>query len=221
MNKNRIINVSIDRAREWYNGSDEALRKLALECYSVDELELMPFEKIKCFEDAVIALNLNMDCVITMIEELESVSKASAAMFKLNLVRRALNLGYDLSVTKNPKNSHIYYPFNQLVTKNSTYYVNVLYSNRIDIIGKIKCEGREYYVIGGEILGGNNNGLGDFLCSGETGNAPAGIAILGCASYEIARHFGKYFGMLITEAKFGDVLDFEIIEQTSCKIGER
>lgn len=28
-------------------------------------------------------------------------------------------------------------------------------------------------------------------------------------------------GMLITEAKFGDVLDFEIIEQTSCKIGER
>lgn len=28
---------------------------------------------------------------------------------------------------------------------------------------------------------------------------------------EIAQHLGKYFGMLITEAKYGDMVDFEII----------
>ena len=27
------------------------------------------------------------------------------------------------------------------------------------------------------------------------------------------KHFSKYFGMLITEAKFGDLKDFEIIEE--------
>lgn len=38
------------------------------------------------------------------------------------------------------------------------------------------------------------------------------IEFLGCASEEIAEHLGKYFGMLITEAKYGDMVDFEIIE---------
>ena len=33
-----------------------------------------------------------------------------------------------------------------------------------------------------------------------------------CATKEIAKHFSKYFGMLITEAKYGDLPDFEIIE---------
>ena len=28
----------------------------------------------------------------------------------------------------------------------------------------------------------------------------------------LSRHFGKYFGMLITEAKYADMIDFEIIE---------
>ena len=40
------------------------------------------------------------------------------------------------------------------------------------------------------------------------------MGFLGCASEEIARHFGKYFGMLITEAKYGDLPDFEIVSRT-------
>ena len=44
------------------------------------------------------------------------------------------------------------------------------------------------------------------------GGARANIGFLGCASKEIAQHFGKYFGMLITETKYGDLSDFEIIE---------
>lgn len=41
----------------------------------------------------------------------------------------------------------------------------------------------------------------------------ANIGFLGCASEDIARHFGKYFGMLITEAKYADMIDFKIIEE--------
>lgn len=36
---------------------------------------------------------------------------------------------------------------------------------------------------------------------------------LGCASEEIAQHLSRYFGMLITEARFGDLDGFEIIER--------
>lgn len=39
------------------------------------------------------------------------------------------------------------------------------------------------------------------------------MGFLGCASKEIAKHFGKYFGMLITTAKYADIIkDFEVIE---------
>lgn len=31
------------------------------------------------------------------------------------------------------------------------------------------------------------------------------VSLFGCATKEIAEHFGKYFGMLITEAKYGDL----------------
>jgi hypothetical protein len=40
----------------------------------------------------------------------------------------------------------------------------------------------------------------------------ANFGFLGCATKKIAQHFGKYFGMLITEAKYADMVDFEIIE---------
>lgn len=37
-----------------------------------------------------------------------------------------------------------------------------------------------------------------------------GLCNNGCASKEIAQHFGKYFGMFITTAKYAE--DFEIIK---------
>ena len=42
--------------------------------------------------------------------------------------------------------------------------------------------------------------------------ADANSVFLGCVTKEIAKHFSKYFGMFITEAKYGDLPDFEIIE---------
>ena len=54
-------------------------------------------------------------------------------------------------------------------------------------------------------------GLGSFGSYYGVGD-DASIGFLGCANKEIAQHFGKYFGMLITEAKYGDLSDFEIIE---------
>ena len=53
--------------------------------------------------------------------------------------------------------------------------------------------------------------LGYFYSSFGVGLADANVGFLGCANEEIAQHLGKYFGMLITEAKYGDMVDFEII----------
>ena len=210
----KTLDISIDMAREWYNSGNETLRKLALECYSVDELKVVSFEEIKTFEDAVNVLNLNIDDVYITINRLEKISKASAAMFKLNIIRKALNLGQDLHLTKDPENSYIYYPYNPFVTNSSTYYKSDINSGKMEVIGKIKSEGEEYNVLGGYAFnGGGNAGLGYFYSCDGMGDAFAAFGFIGCANKEIAKHLGKYFGMLITEAKYGDLDGFEIIER--------
>ena len=207
----KTLDISIDMAREWYNSGNETLRKLALECYSVDELKVVSFEEIKTFEDAVNVLNLNIDDVYITINRLEKISKASAAMFKLNIIRKALNLGQDLHLTKNPKEYYIYYPYNPFITNNSTYYKNEINSGKMEVIGKVKSEGEEYNVLGGHV-NGSGAGFGNFSSVYGVGGANARFGFLGCATKEIAEHFGKYFGILITEAKYGDMVEFEIIE---------
>lgn len=139
-------------------------------------------------------------------------SKASAAMFQLNIIRKALNLGQDLHLTKNPKDSCISYPSNPFIAENSTYYEGELNSGKMEVIGKIKNEGILYNVLGGNIMDSSYAGISCFYSNGGAGYTIAAVGFLGCASKKIAQHFGKYFGMLITEAKYADIVDFEIVE---------
>ena len=205
----KTLDISIDMAREWYNSGNETLRKLALECYSVDELKVVSFEEIKTFEDAVNVLNLDIDDVYMTINRLEKISKASTAMFKLNIIKNALNLNYELHLTRGQKRSYIYCPYNPFITKSSTYYNDKINSGEMEIIGKFKNKSEEYYVL----YGGSTEydaGLGFYYPCTGIGHADIDLSIIGCATEEIANHFGKYFGMLITEAKYGDVDDFTI-----------
>ena len=106
----------------------------------------------------------------------------------------------------------MYYPYNAFITESSTFYGDDINSGRKEIIGKIKSEGTLYDVLGGNAIAGIKYGLGDFFPYFGIGDAYANIVFLCCANEEIAKHFGKYFCLLITEAKYGDLLDFEIIE---------
>lgn len=133
-------------------------------------------------------------------------------MFQLNIVRKALNLGQDLHLTKDPKDSCIYYPRNPFITKSSIYCKDKLESGKIEIIGKIKSKGTLYNVLNGYPSCCDGIGLGAFLSVIGVGKANTDIGFLGCVSNEIAQHFGKYFGMLITEAMYGNMVDFEIVE---------
>ena len=211
----REITISLDKAKEWFNSNNETLKELALQAFSEEELTTFDFTKIKTFEDALTALGYKESTkayIRNTINDISMYSRASAAMTKLNIIRKALNLGQDLHLTKDPEDCCIYYPYNPFITKSSTYYNSEVNSGRMEIIGKIKSEGEEYNVLGGHVNGGGA-GLGNFCSDYSMGAASATVGFLGCANKEIAQHFGKYFGMLITIAKYGDIVDFEVIEE--------
>ena len=207
----KVINVTLDEAKELYNSGNETLKELALKAFTENELKVPHYSEIKTFEDAVKAVGMNLQLELTIVEDIEKESKASAAMFKLNIIRKALNLGQDLHLTKDPEDSYIYYPYNPFVTNSSTYYESDINSGKMEVIGKIKSEGEEYNVLGGYAAIGGIAGLGVFRSLDGVGGAHTEIGFLGCASKEIAQHFGKYFGMLITEAKYADMIDFEML----------
>ena len=211
----RNITVTLNKAKEWFNSGNATLKEIALQAFSKEELNRFDFTKIKTFEDALTALGYKESTKVYIrntINDISMYSRSSAAMTKLNIIRKALNLGQDLHLTKNPKDSYIYYPCNSFITKSSTYYKNEINSGRMKIIGKIKSEGEEYNVLSGSADAGGGAGLGRFHSCYDVGVANAAVGFLGCANKEIAEHFGKYFCMLITEAKYGDIVDFEIIE---------
>ena len=211
MEKN--ISVTLEKAREWYNSGNVTLKEIALQAFDKDELTYN-FKNITTFRKACEALDFDYGDMACMARKIATISRASAAMFKLNIIRKALNLGQDLHLTKDPEDSYIYYPYNPFITKSSTYYNDEINSGKMEVIGKIKSEGEEYNVLSGSANNGGLAGLGYFNSNDGVGRANAFIGFLGCANKEIAQHFGKYFGMLITEAKYGDIVDFEIISYT-------
>ena len=209
--RNVNVTVTLNKAKEWFNSGNATLKEIALQAFDKDELTYN-FKNITTFKKACEALGLNYGDMFYITKNIATISKASAAMFKLNIIRKALNLGQDLHLTKDPEDSYIYYPYNPFVTKSSTYYKSEINSGKMEVIGKIKSEGEEYNVLGGRASRGGIDGLGCF--NSYFGVALTDVGLLGCATEEIAQHLGKYFGMLITEAKYGDIVDFEIIEAT-------
>ena len=209
----RNVIVTLNKAKEWFNSGNATLREIALQAFDKDELTYN-FKNITTFKKACEALGLNYNAMFHITKSIATISRASAAMFKLNIIRKALNLGQDLHLTKDPKNSCIYYPYNPFVPKSSTHYESEINSGDMAVIGNIKSEGEEYNVLGGGAVYGCSAGLGGFGSVSGVGSATSNIGFLGCANKEIAEHLGKYFGMLITEAKYGDMVDFEIISYT-------
>ena len=205
--------ISVRQARAWYNTGIEDFEKLALKFFDKEKLECKNYKGITTYYDALYALGID-DTPITMpCGGSFSIDRAASAMFKLMVIQKALNSGKDLHLIKSTEDSEIYYPYNPFVTENSTFFEKQINSGKMEVIGKIKSEGTLYDVLGGYALnGGGNAGLGYFYSWNGMGDAFAAFGFIGCANKEIAKHLGKYFGMLITEAKYGDLDGFEVIE---------
>ena len=210
--KERNITISLIQARNWFRSGNDELRELALEAFSKEEL-MSDFRNITTFKKACEVLGLHYDTIISSIDFIAKISITSATMFKLNIIRQALNLGYDMYFAKNPRNSFLYYPYNPLATipEGCNYYKEQINSGIFQIIGKVKIEGIKYNVLGGGITYDIDSGLGGFNYQTGICRCSSEVSLFGCATKEIAAHFGKYFGMLITTAKYADK-DFEVIE---------
>ena len=203
--------VTIDEAREMYNSGNKTLKDLALKVFSEDELNKSTYSEIKTFEDAVTVLGMSIDDENSIVNTLKKRSKAMAAMYKLNIIRKALNLGQNIHLIKSAnEDSLVYCPKNPFIAKGSTYYKNDIEWCRMEIIGRFNNDGIEYFVLNGDPGISGHSGLAVYdglIC---VAHAKTEFSFLGCAIAEIAEHFGKYFGMLITEAKYGDVDNFTI-----------
>ena len=208
--KERNITITIDKAREWYNSENESLKEIALQAFNESELKF-DFRSIKSLSDACSVLGLNYNEILSESCYIKRISKASAAMFNLSIIKKVLNLGKELSFTKNPEDSYICCPFNPIIRRDSIYYRDELKEGKIKIVGKFKVEGEIYLILGDSAIISLtcSSGLGAF--NPKNGSGFSNIGFLGCASKEIAEHFSRYFGTLITEAKYGDLKGFEII----------
>lgn len=157
--KERNVTVTLSKAREWFNSGNATLREVALQAFDKTELT-SNFTGIRTFRDACTVLKLDYHVMLSIVNTIKQVSRASAAMFKLNIVRKALNLGQDLSFARGPKDSYVYYPYNPLMTNSSTFYDNDISLGNMEVIGKIKSEGKEYKVLGSTAVDGGYVGLG-------------------------------------------------------------
>lgn len=209
----RNMTVSIAQARDWFNSGNKQLQELALQVFDRKELT-SDFRHIVTFEDACKVLGLRYS--ISYEDRLNrTLSISTSAMFRLNIIRQALNFGQDMQLVKNPSKSYIYCPYNPFITKveGFRYYKDQINSGVIEIIGEIRTGGVSYYVLNSVAYFNGIDGLGNFNYSTGSGRAITDSGFLGCASREIAEHFGKYFGMLITTAKYADIIkDFEVVE---------
>lgn len=210
--KERNITISLAQARSWFKSGNKELRELALQAFGKEEL-LGSFRDITTFKKACEVLGFPHDAMISNVDFIATMSISVAAMLKLNIIRCALNFGYDMHFAKNPKNSFLYYPYNPLATipEGCNYYKEQIDFGIFQIIGKVRIEGVKYNVLGGGITYDVNSGLGGFNYQTGICRCRSEVSLFGCATKEIAEHFGKYFGMLITTAKYADK-DFEVIE---------
>lgn len=205
------MKLSLEDARYIYKHGDDAMKRMILKIYSKDDIE-DDFKKIKSFEDACNVLDLDFEAVTKMVNEISKTSKATAAMYKLHIIRKALNLKRELLLTENGNGGEIiYYPVTPFGATTSTFHNTHINDGVSEIIGSFHAEGCGYCVLGGEAVLSTNKGIGNYSQDNLTAYANTNSALFGCATKEIAEHFGKYFGMLIIEAKYGDTIkDFSI-----------
>lgn len=110
MEERRIL-ITYDKAREWFNGDNESLKEIALKAFSERELT-HNFRDITTFKKACDELGYNYDDIASKIKSIAEISKASAAMFKLNIIRKVLNLRYDMHISKNVEDEN----YNDLIS---------------------------------------------------------------------------------------------------------
>ena len=201
----RNVEVSLAKAREWYKSGNKALKEAALQAYTKEELKGTDFKYITNFEDVCNALGLDFSEETEIINNIKNHSQHAAAIYMLDLVRKALNGGETPSLVS----GNLCYPWVEFYP----------YSNRPDaptlkrrnwVLGReFVHKDTTYVLVGGNYDPNGNVGVG-YFCKGS-GNVDAYAGLLCCKSKEIAQHMSRHFSKLIFDAVYSqyDFVDWK------------
>lgn len=71
------------------------------------------------------------------------------------------------------------------------------------VVGRIKSEGEEFDVVGGDVIDGASTGLGDFYSGGGVSGAWRDVGFRSVGSKKTALYISKQFGKLLFEVSYG------------------
>lgn len=191
----RNVTLTLEKAKEFYNSDNAALKEIALQAFTQEELTTPKYTDIKTFKDACKYLGLNMDFVNFALCNMENIEGGLGehlkAIYKLDIIRKALN-GADWK----PKMTEgdVYYGWVRFYKKSRK-----VHSDK-KIVGNFIADGQEYLLVGGFKVYGSCNGLGNFFSECECGYLGAYLGLLCCKSAEIAQYMGEQFGKIIFDA---------------------
>lgn len=193
--ESRNVTLTLQKAKEFYNSGNSALKEIALQAFTKEELTTPKYTDIKTFEDACKALGLNMDFVNFALCNMENIEgdlgKHLTAIYKLDIIQKALN-----GVDWKPKMAEggIYYGWVTFYKESS----NIPSDKKI--IGNFIADGQKYLLASSFLNYGFFTGIGAFDSEYECGYLSANLGLLCCKSAEIAKYMSEQFGKIIFDA---------------------
>ena len=188
----RNVTLTLEKAKEFYNSGNTALREVALQAFTKEELAIPKWQNIRTFEDAYRTLGMDLPYLKVDPSVGNSIADHLYAICKLDIIRRALNGNWKPSLVEDI----VYYPFVRFYPANKAK--DATNSNGGKLGPSFIADGEKYTLVGGGYYCWGAPGVGNFLEGDGHANANAGL--LGCKSEEIARHMSRYFMKEIFEA---------------------
>lgn len=193
----RTVEVSLQTAREWYKSGNKALKEVALQAFSEEELTRESFRDIKTIDDAIEYLKSNNMCY-DLIEEYHYAPEGSysetLAAYRIVVAALTNNEGRKL------KTGDCYFPVVQFCEIGKEK--NCWGSKKI---GTIKHDGKKYAVVGGHANYGTSAGIGAFLSYDGVSYSWTHVGFRSVSSKEIAQYISEQFGRLLFEVHYGGV----------------
>lgn len=165
-----------------------------------------PYTDIKCLRHAVDFLSNHSDLtedIYDVLTQIKNTSQSAWALTELNIIRKALNYGYDLEKTKN-----LFLPNLYPVLSTEVQYSDAILG-KCSCVGKMEVNGVKYIICQYSRAVGFNDTI--FSFNNKNLGAMINEQLFGCATYKIAQHFGRYFADLFMIAQFGDFQGFKML----------
>lgn len=199
--ESRNVTLTLEKAKEFYNSGNSALKEIALQAYTKEELTTPRFTDIKTFEQAVIALGM---CPYAVEVDMNNIGDPGLelgvamhlkAIYKLDIIRKALNRDWNPSLVE----GSVYYPFVRFYPAGQKAREAVS-SNNWKLGESFIADGKKYTLVGGGCGCCSSGGLAYFGFG--YGVVLPSLGLLGCKSREIAEHMSRYFSKEIFEATY-------------------